>query len=629
MRRITGVLFALVLATMAAWAFPSLSRAAGDERILSYDSHIVVHPDGSMTVWETIKVKAQGQDIKHGIYRDFPTLYRDHYGNRYIVGFDVLEVLRDGKADDYHVDSLNNGKRVYVGNKDVNLKPGDYSYTLVYKTNRQLGFFADHDELYWNVTGNGWNFRIDRASATVELPPGVSREKIKVDGFTGLQGSKAKDFRAAVDGSAKSSFTSTRPLGPREGLTIVVSWPKGLIAEPTGTKKLGYFIQDNRIALLGFLGVLIVFGYYLFWWQKVGRDPKAGTIIPLYELPEGFSPAAMRYIKEMGYDAEVFTAAVINMAVKGYAAISEQNGVYTITRAKDDAGLLTPEEKQAADQLFGPAPSIEIKNDNHKTISAAIEMLKKTLKQNYAKGYFVTNTRYFVIGMILSLAVTFVSGLSLLVTFLNAAVVLMLIFIVIPAWRNFGAAGPKRGRALSKAIILTLFVIPFLAGEVIIVYPMSTAVIADLLLIALLNVLFEHLLKASTPEGRSLLDKIEGFKQFLTVAEKDRLNLLNPPERTPALFEKYLPYALALGVQQEWAEQFDSLLAHAGMDGQSYSPDWYSGRSFEGMGAGDFANSLGSSFSSAVTASSMAPGSSSGSDGSSGDGGGGGGGGGW
>ena len=107
------------------------------------------------------------------------------------------------------------------------------------------------------------------------------------------------------------------------------------------------------------------------------------------------------------------------------------------------------------------------------------------------------------------------------------------------------------------------------------------------------------------------------------------MNLLNPPERTPALFEKYLPYALALGVQQEWAEQFDSLLAHAGMDGQSYSPDWYSGRSFEGMGAGDFANSLGSSFSSAVTASSMAPGSSSGSDGSSGDGGGGGGGGGW
>jgi uncharacterized membrane protein len=143
--------------------------------------------------------------------------------------------------------------------------------------------------------------------------------------------------------------------------------------------------------------------------------------------------------------------------------------------------------------------------------------------------------------------------------------------------------------------------------------------------------LFYHLLKAPTFAGRKIMDQIEGFKLYLSVAEKERLNLLNPPEKTPALFEKYLPYALALDVENAWSEQFSEVLARAGTEAQPYTPVWYSGSSWDGFHTSRFTDSLGSSFASAISSSSSAPGSSSGSGGggSSGGGGGGGGGSGW
>jgi hypothetical protein len=146
------------------------SPAEAYEKIISFHSHIKVHEDGSMTVKETIRINSGGDRIRHGIYRDFPVRYSDRAGNRYVVGFAVREVLRDGKPEHYHIDNRSNGKRVYIGRKDALISPGEYVYTLIYTTDHQLGFFKDFDELYWNVTGNGWEFMIDEATAAVELP---------------------------------------------------------------------------------------------------------------------------------------------------------------------------------------------------------------------------------------------------------------------------------------------------------------------------------------------------------------------------------------------------------------------------------------------------------------------------
>lgn len=130
--------------------------AAASETILSFASHVTVDNDASMHVTETIKVASAGEQIKRGIYRDFPTTYKDRAGNKYVVGFAILAVARDGKPEAYHTETLSNGIRIYMGRKEYLLPPGEHTYTLSYRTDRQLDFFRDHDELYWNVTGNGW-----------------------------------------------------------------------------------------------------------------------------------------------------------------------------------------------------------------------------------------------------------------------------------------------------------------------------------------------------------------------------------------------------------------------------------------------------------------------------------------
>ena len=208
-------------------------------------------------------------------------------------------------------------------------------------------------------------------------------------------------------------------------------------------------------------------------------------------------------------------------------------------------------------------------------------------------------------------------------------------FLAVTVYEKWRAA---RGGGWMKwlgALGTTLFALPFFAGEIFgaVMFSIAVSVPAMLVLAAMgfVNALFYHLLKAPTLSGRKIMDQIEGFKLYLSVAEKERLNLLNPPEKTPALFEKYLPYALALNVENAWSEQFAEVLAQAGTETQPYSPVWYSGSSWDSFHTSRFTDSLGSSFAGAISSSSTAPGSSSGSGGggSSGGGGGGGGGSGW
>lgn len=173
---------------------PDSRQARQRERILSFHSDIRVMPDSSMEVKESITVRAAKARIKRGIYRDFPTRYRDRLGNGVTVGFDVVAVTRDGKKEPCHTQSISNGMRVYIGEESVFLDPGEYTYILTYRTSRQIGFFEDYDELYWNVTGNGWEFPINSASAEIHLPEGAHIQKHAA--YTGPQGASGKDFSA-------------------------------------------------------------------------------------------------------------------------------------------------------------------------------------------------------------------------------------------------------------------------------------------------------------------------------------------------------------------------------------------------------------------------------------------------
>ncbi|MDF1815047.1 MAG: DUF2207 domain-containing protein [Verrucomicrobiales bacterium] len=612
-----------------------MASAQQAERILSFDSDIVIQPDSSLSVVETIRVRADGNRIKRGIYRDFPTLYSSKWGLQRARGFEVQRVLRGGKPENYVVENISGGKRVRIGNGNVILKPGEYTYKIEYRTTRQLGYQEDFDELYWNVTGNGWAFPIDKATATIRLPGEV--RAIELNAYTGSAGSKGQQYRSDTfpDGTVK--FETTFPLSSGEGLTISVTWPKGAIdynADPQGVASMA---KDNIGAAIGIFGLIGLFLYFFLTWRRVGEDPPAGTIIPLYSPPAGFSAAAVRNLYRMKFDDKAFAAAVISLASKGMLKIKESGKTYQLEKLKGKADL-TPDELSVYQHLFGSARVLSLQQKNHKTIGGAKTSLKKDLAKKLEKTHFVKNLRYWLMGLLIAIVPLAISvalknpeGLFILLWITGwSAGTMMLVSAAISGWRNG-----------SGAIGATLFAIPFVIGWfvgigtfVVMVSPVIAIIFA---LTSIMVVVFYHLLKAPTHYGREILDQIEGFKQYLSVAEADRLNLINPPERTPELFEKFLPYALALDVDQEWSEQFSDVLAAAaqspGSTGRTaYSPSFYSGNSnLNQMAAGALTSAIAGSLTSALASSSVSPSSSSGSGGggSSGGGGGGGGGGGW
>jgi hypothetical protein len=625
--------------------------AAQTERIRDYLCDIKVQDDGTMLVRETIRVISAGKLIRHGIYRDFPTRYTDRLGNHYVVGFTLVAANHNGAPVESRVENYGNGVRIYLGREDTLVPAGFQSYSITYTTSRQLGFFKDHDELFWNVTGNGWVFPIDRVWATVRLPQKILAGKVRLGGYTGPQGSMAQDFTSATAPDDSFHFNTTHPLGPNEGLTILLDWPKGYFREPTAGQKFLDFAQDNPAALTAGGGLLMILIYYVIVWMRVGRDPAPGVIMPLYEPPPGFSPAAMRYLVRMGYDDKAFTSAVLDMAVKGFLQIVEGAGMYTLSRSKADGTALTTEEQAVADKLFaGGRTAINLKKENHVPISAAMAALKARLKVTEQKIYFVTNGLYMLPAIAFSVLVLIgvasaqgpqqagAAGFMSVWLSVWSIAVLALLHNVAHLWKSAFAGGALKAGLMASATFMTLFSIPFVLGEVfglfMLVKATSVFVAVILLLTVFLHLLFHYLLKAPTSAGRSVLDKIEGFKMFLGAVEGDRMNRVMPPEATPQVFEKYLPYALALDVEQAWAEKFSTVLGGAaqapGSGSGGYSPSWYSGAGWSTLGAAGFASSLGGSFSGAISASSSAPGSGGGGGGGgSGGGGGGGGGGGW
>jgi uncharacterized membrane protein YgcG len=628
----------VLLALLAGLNAPALAAA---ERILGFHSFIVVHPDASMTVTETIKVNCARQEIKRGIVREFPTNYRDRYGNTVKVGFAVQEVRRDGRAEPYHLEAAANGQKLYIGRSDLYLQPGVYTYTITYDTDRQLGYFKDFDELYWNVTGNGWTFPIDRAEAVVSLPEGAEIRQYAA--YTGYFGDQGQDYRVSYDRAGNIVFATTRGLAPREGLTIAVAWPKGLVREPTAAEKSAHLLLDNLGLFTGLIWLIIVVGYYLAVWNRVGRDPERGPIIPLFEPPKGYSPAASRFLIRMGFDNKAFAAAVVDMAVKGYLTIEENAGEYTLRRQSRDPSVLFSGERRLGEKLFTGKDAVQMKNTNHSLISSARNALKETLNRELNKVYFFTNSRYLIPGLVLSaLALGTViltsadqaqSAFSSLWLSVWSVGCYFLGLNVYRQWQGVGASF-RIGKSLG-ALGHTLFALPFFAsllvGGFFFAQAVSLSATVILVSLGLANALFFHLLKAPTLKGRQVMDQVEGFRMYLSVAEKERWGILHPPEKTPELFEKYLPYALALDVEHEWSEQFADVLARAQADGRPYTPVWYRGSSWDGFRALRFANGLGGAFAGAIASAASPPGSSSGSGGrgSSGRGGGGGGGSGW
>ncbi len=553
---------------------------AAQERILSYDSEVQVRGDGDLEVTERIAVRAEGSNIRRGIYRDFPTRYKDRYGNRVVVDFQMIDVQRDGKTEPWFIENKSNGVRINTGNDDFLPTPAEFTYTLRYRTSRQLGFFADHDELYWNAIGTGWDFPIERGSVEVRLPAAVPVDEIKVEGYTGPQGEQGQAYDAKVIAPGVARWLLTQPLAPREGMTVVMSFPKGLVVAPTRSQRWLWLLKDNRGVLIALAGLIALLLFSARRWQRLGRDPEPGVVIARYDPPAGYSPAGLRYMRRMSYDTRCFSSDLLSLAVAGNVDIHREKGLlkddWELLKTSASARLATEEQNTLQAHLFPDGcRALILKNTHAAIVSAAQLAHSRTLEKRFKPALFVRNGSSI--------------GMAALIVVASGVLALLL-----------GGGGG----------------IPFVIGL--------------LALMIVLLIVFAVLVRAPTPAGRKLLDEIEGLELYLSVAERDELKNLPGPEAPPTLdarrYEMLLPYAVALEVEDAWTKKFTMAAGAAAVAAATAGISWYRGSSIGDLGS--FTKAVGSSLSSQIASSSHAPGSSSGGGGGGSSGGGGGGGGG-
>lgn len=541
------------------------------EKILRYHTDIEVNFDRSIDVIESIQVYAAGDRIKRGITRNLLNT-RSFNGKTMRVKYHIQEVLKNGIPEPYLSKSGNGETILYIGEEDVILSPGVYSYTIKYNVPNQIAFFEFYDEIYWNAIGQDVQFVIDSASCIVRLPEGV--DMTQEYAYTGKYGSQEQDYSMVLKGTA-FEYKTTRSLQPGEGLSVAVGFEKGHLKPPSIFQKFGTLI-------LILLGCLFLLPYYIQTWWKFGQDPATPASYPIWESPDGLSAASVNYIQKGRYQTASFTGSIIHLAVKGYLKIEEvaDKGIifkskhFDLLRLKDGDESLPLEEQKLMESLFISGDKVSIDGKYESGIRKTYEDHSASL--SFQHSDFINqgnNTRLLWVPILVTLIVGAISAVTL-------------------------ASSPY-----AEWINLTALLI-----------------FAPIAILGF--ILYVFLIRKPSIDKLDLRSRIAGFKMYLGLAEKDRLSLLNPPERTPEHFEDALPYAFALGIAHKWSEQFASILEAA-----QYRPEWHNSTNpvyFSHHFSNDFSRNLSGS----VTQPSSSGGGSTG-GGFSGGGGGGGGVGGW
>ncbi|MAI91126.1 DUF2207 domain-containing protein [Ponticaulis sp.] len=565
-----------LLLCLAALSLTAPALAQSSERITEFNVSIDVETDGDILVTERITVIPFRISINRGIYRALPDLFSDADGNRYRYHYDVQSVTRNGAREPYETYTEGNGYFIRIGDEDVLLPIGTpQTYEITYEVKNQIRYFDSHDELYWNVTGNYWDFPIDAAKAEITLPEGA--EITDVSAYTGALGQGGLNTDTRISGN-RATATLTSSLRRNEGLTISVSMAKGLIDPPSFADKFDLLWQrflGLGLLVLSFCGV----GFFYFRsWQAVGRDAPRLPVFPIYHPPKGVSAGAAHCIYHRTFkDNTAFASNLMQLASKGYLTMESDKDTVTLTRAQPEtAPPLEDYEQVLLDQLF--------KNDETRTIgkaydssfASAYNVFISNVKNRFGPPYFRWNTAYILIAGVASV---------------------LAIIIAIATSLNWTSS--------------------------------HTLIIGGLII---LNLIFMYLMPAQTKKGERARSEILGLRLYMETAEKHQMNAVDPHGDTlPAMskdrYEELLPYAMALDVEKPWSKYFEDVLPD---EARAYRPVWYSGygigHSLHGMNS-----AMSSAISSGVSTASVQPSSSSGGGGGgfSGGGGGGGGGGGW
>jgi uncharacterized membrane protein len=552
-----------------------LSRNVFAEQINDFSSSIKINADASINVSEKIAYDF-GDTEHHGIYRDIPIKYQRN-GMHYNLRISQISVTdENGESQQFAISHIANNIRIKIGDPDSTIS-GPHTYIINYTIQRAINYFSDHDELYWNATGNGWTVDIAQAEAAIGFYTAIDKNNLTGDCYFGRLGSQDKCSVTSSD--SQLSFSSSG-LSGGDGMTIVAGFPKGLVAEPTAFGNFIYAIEDNWIIGLPILILILMF----FIWFKFGRDPRdSHPVVAQYDVPDNLTPIEVGTLIDTRADNKDLSAEIIYLAINGYIKIIQQDGVkilganfgkdYLLQRLKESTFLEKDFDKKLLDALISPTDKerklSEIKMDT--TAASKFSDVKTAVYKKLDKdGYFKAKSR-----------------------------LMKIIFSVIG-----------------------FFVI---AGGIFSMISNSDAsLMVSLIISGLIIVIFAQFMCQRTLKGVEVENYLKGLKLYLGVVEKDRLDFHNAPEKNPQTFEKFLPYAMVLGVEKAWAGQFEGIYKE--------QPSWYSspmGNSFSVIAMTNGLHSFSSSANMSMAASAQGGSSGMGGGGFSGGGFGGGGGGSW
>jgi len=617
-----------------------MSIVENAEKIISFHSDIDIDKNSGLMVTEKIKVKSLGDEIKKGIFRMFP-LSRNLNNRTQKIKYDIISVKKNGIDEDFKKEIEDGFLKIYIGSKDIILQPDVYDYEIKYKTENQIGFFDNYDELYWNVNGNAWGFPIDSVSATVTLPNGAAI--VQNSCYKGAYGNNSQDCSAKIVSDHIIQWGAS-DLESGEGLTVAVGFKKGLMIPPpppTYIEKYGILIAGIII----FLGLLF---YYYSTWKKYGVDPEKPVVYPQFNVPENLSPASLGYFQSEHFKNKYLTAALVNLAVKGYAQIieDEDDGVlglfksktFMVKKLKNADQSLPKEEINLMNSLFsGVEDNVKFDGKYDPKIENTVLNFKETLKFQYDAFLNEGNNikKIYLPSIIISIVYLFglvisyqlfpefekvIIGIFLYGVLFVAFILSIIFFKYFPFLFKFFLIIP---------VIFFLFVGKFLWDQNEFTIDNNFNICYIFIVLGFTSlVIYQFLIKRPSEEKLRKKSLIEGFKMYMGAAENEQLKFHNPPQMTPQIFEKLLPFAMVLGVDEIWGEKFDNLLKNM-TNGKEYAHSWYVGSSINHLA---LSSALNSSLTNSIQSSATQPsssGSGSGGGGFSGGGGGGGGGGGW
>ncbi len=584
MLAIRGSVLVVVLVA-GGWSTAAAQQDRGAYTIRTFDVDLTIEASTDLVVEERLEVEFS--EPRHGIFRTIPVRYSDPKGYAYSLDVRLLSVTdAAGRTLGTKVSHEGRYVTIRIGDPDRTVN-GVVYYVIRYRVRDALSQFAEHDELYWNATGNEWNAGIGRSSATVRLPGSVGAAVVQAAGYTGAFGATGRDVVVTHPAPGVIRFETTRPLERLEGLTVAVGFPQGVVMFPTAADVAVRRTADNVVLLLPLAWFAFVYRRY----RRHGRDPDGGApIAVMYEPPPDLSPGGVGTLVDEKVDTVDITATVVDLAVRRYLTIrsEEQDRLFGLLKREETvfvrerpepSGTLAPHESRVMTALFEGGDEVsasDLANKFYKHIPAITAALYDGLA---TRGYFDAppqTVRQRWVGL------------------------------------GFAAAG------VTGAVGVAWMALRGVPAPAIVIVPIVAAVLTLIVFLV-----FSSAMPRRTLQGARARQWALGFQEFVTRVEGDRLERAAAEPRMT--FEALLPYAMALGVADDWAKKFADIYVEQ-------PPTWYVGhtttRAFSTLA---FERSLSSAMSRASQSMTASPRSSSGSGGggSSGGGGGGGGGGSW